>query len=96
MIYKKILLPHAFQDIKEINLYYKSINLDLAKRFNENLKAEIKMIAKNPLLFQIRYENFRMVNIEEFPFNIHYEIIDNKIIIDAIYHSSRDSKLNFY
>lgn len=96
MIYKKILLPHAFQDIKEINLYYKSINFDLAKRFNDNLKAEINMIAKNPLLFQIRYENFRVVNIKDFPFNIHYEVIENRIIIDAIYHSSRDSKLNHY
>ena len=96
MIYSKILLHHAFQDIKEINLYYKSINIDLAKRFNDNLKAEIKMIAKNPLLFQIRYEIFRVVNIKDFPFVIHYEVFENKFIIHAIYHTSRDSKLNLF
>jgi len=96
MIYKKILLPHAFQDIKEINLYYKSINSTLVKKFNDNLKAEIKMISKNPLLFQIRYDNFRVSTIRDFPFIIHYEIFENTIIIDAIYHSSRDSKLNLF
>jgi plasmid stabilization system protein ParE len=96
MIYKKILLPHAFQDIKEINLYYKSINDTLAKKFNDNLKAAIKMISKNPILFQIRYDNFRVSTIKDFPFIIHYEISENTIIIKAIYHSSRDSKLNLF
>ena len=93
MIYKKILLPHAFQDIKEINLYYKSVSGTLVKKFNDNLKAEINLISKNPLLFQIRYDNFRVSKIKDFPYIIHFEIFENTIIIDAISHSSRDSKL---
>lgn len=96
MIYKKILLPHANQDIIEINLHYKLINLALVKRFNTNLKLEIKLLSKNPLLFHIRYDNFRVVKIKDFPFLIHYEIVENFIVIDAIYHTSRDSKLNLY
>lgn len=96
MIYKKILLPHAFQDIKEINLYYKSLNATLVNRFNENLKYEIKMISKNPFLFQVRYKNFRVSKIKDFPFIIHYEIFENSVIINGIYHTSRDSKLNLF
>jgi plasmid stabilization system protein ParE len=96
MIYKKILLPHANQDIIEINIHYKLINLVLVKRFNTNLKQELKIISKNPLLFQIRYDNFRVVKIKDFPFLIHYEIVENNVVIDAIYHTSRDSKLNLF
>lgn len=96
MIYKKILLPHAFQDIKEINLYYKSKNATLVNRFNENLKAEITAIAKNPFLLQVRYKNFRVSKIKDFPFMIHYEIFENSILIEAIYHTSRDSKFNLF
>ena len=96
MIYKKILLPHAFRDIKEINLYYKAKKSELATRFNDNFKDEIKIIAKNPFLFQVRYKNFRVSKIKDFPFIIHYEICENSIIIDAIYHTSRDSKLNLF
>jgi hypothetical protein len=75
MIYKKILLPHANQDIIEINIHYKLINLALVKRFNTNLKLEIKIISKNPLLFQIRYDNFRVVKIKDFPFLIHLKLL---------------------
>lgn len=96
MIYKKILLPHAFQDIKEINLYYKSDSGILVKKFNDNLKVEINLISKNPLLFQIRYDNFRVSKIKDFPYIIHFEIFENTIIIDAISHSSRDSKLKIF
>ena len=96
MIYKILLLPRAFYDVKEINLFYKSININLLKKFNTNLKREIGLIKKNPLIFQIRYDNFRVVKIKDFPYLIHFEIYEKSVIIDAIYHSSRDSKLNIY
>lgn len=96
MIYKIILLPSAFTDIKEINFYYKNINKKLAEKFNDNLKYEIKIIKKNPYLFQIRYNNFYIVKIKTFPYLIHFEIYDNLVVINAIYHSSRDSKLNIF
>lgn len=95
MKYKIILLPKAYEDIKEINAFYKKINIELAKRFNTNFKIEIKNMANNPLLFQVRYDlTFRVVKINDFPYLIHFELLENNIIINAIYHSSRDSKLN--
>lgn len=95
MIYKIILLPKAYEDIKEINKFYKKINIELAKRFNSNLKIEIKNMANNPLLFQVRYDlTFRVIKINDFPYLIHFELLENQININAIYHSSRDSKLN--
>ena len=92
MIYKLSILPLAVQDIKEINFFYKTLNKNLAKRFNNNLKNEIKIIKENPFLFQVRYDDFRTVKIGEFPYQIHFEIHENSIVINAIFHTSRDSK----
>jgi len=92
MNYNQIILPHAVQDIREINFSYKALNQKLAERFNEALKKEIQIIKQNPLLFQIRYDDFRVCKIEKFPYLIHYEINNKLIIINAVYHTSRDSK----
>jgi len=92
MSYNLIILPHAVQDIREINFSYKSLNKKLAERFNEALKKEIQIIKKNPMIFQIRYDDFRVCKVEKFPYLIHYEINDKLIIINAVYHTSRDAK----
>lgn len=92
MSYKVVILPLAVQDIKEINFFYKSLNKNLVERFNNNLKNEIKIIKKNPFLFQSRYDDFRVVKIDKFPYLIHFDVHENLIVIIAIYHTSRNSK----
>ena len=93
MNYKLIILPFVVQDIKEINFFYQSLNKNLAHSFNTILKKEIKVITKNPLLFQTKYGEFRVSKIDKFPYQIHFEIHNNLIVINAIYHTSRDSKI---
>jgi hypothetical protein len=53
MIYNKILLHHAFEDIEEIKICYEAMKSTLVNKFNENLTAEIKTISKNSLPLQI-------------------------------------------
>lgn len=93
MIYKVIILPLAVQDIKEINFFYKTLNENLAILFNNNLKNEIKIIKENPFVFQVKYDDFRTVKVDKFPYLIHFEIHESSIVINAIYHTSRDSKI---
>lgn len=93
MIYNLLILPKAEQDIKEINFNYKLINKSLAKKFNDALKKEVNIIHQNPYLYQIRYDELRMAKIDKFPYSIHFEIYSDAIVINAIYHNSRDSKI---
>ena len=95
MNYSLLILPLAEQDIKEINFNYKLINKPLAERFNNALNCEVAIIHKNPYLFQIRYDELRMAKIDKFPYMIHFEIHSDTIVINAIYHTSRDSKIWF-
>jgi plasmid stabilization system protein ParE len=91
MNYSLIILPLAKQDIKEINFNYKSLKKGLAEKFNNSLKNEIKIIHRNPYLYQTRYEDIRVALIEKFPYLIYFEIHKDLIVIHAIYHASRDA-----
>jgi plasmid stabilization system protein ParE len=93
MNYKLLILPLAEQDITEINFQYKLINKTLAEKFIFALKKEVVIIHKNPNLYQVRYDSLRMAKIDKFPYVIHFEIHSKNIIINAIYHTSRDSKI---
>ena len=65
----------------------------MAKRFNDALKKEVDIIQLNPFLYQIRYDEVRMANINGFPYSIHFEIYTNTVVINAVYHNSRDAKI---
>jgi plasmid stabilization system protein ParE len=93
MNYSLLILPLAEQDIREINFNYKLVNKSLAKKFNNSLKKEVGIIHKNPHLYQVRYDDLRMAKIDKFPYVIHFEIHSEVIVINAVYHTSRDSKI---
>ena len=79
---------------RESLLWYKNIDSKLAKRFHLSFKEGLTIIKKNPFHFQTRYDDVRIIMLTTFPYLIHYSISKNRIVIKAIYHSSRDSKLN--
>lgn len=96
MSYKIVIIDEAKLDYKEALNYYKDINPKLGKRFNQSFKDSLDTIKKKPELFQIRFENVRIKILKTFPYLIHFTIYDNLIVIKAIYHSSRNSKLNLF
>lgn len=93
MNYNLLILSLAEQDIKEINFQYKLVNKTLAEKFIIALKKEVSIIHKNPNLYQVRYDSLRMAKIDKFPYVIHFEIYSEIIVINAVYHTSRDSKI---
>jgi hypothetical protein len=96
MNYKIVIIDEAKLDYKEALNYYKDINPKLGKRFNQSFKDSLDLIKKKPELFQNRFENVRVKMLKTFPYLIHFTIYDNLIVIKAIYHSSRNSKLNLF
>ncbi|MFN7675366.1 type II toxin-antitoxin system RelE/ParE family toxin [Flavobacterium sp.] len=92
MIYKLKIFPKAKSDLSEISSWYEDIQKGLGKRFLKNVSLEMKVVKSNPISFQIRYDTTRVVLIKKFPYLIHYEIIDNEILIKAVIHTSRDTK----
>lgn len=94
MNYKIVIIDEAKIDFRESLFWYKNVDPKLAKRFYLSFKKSLSIIKKNPFHFQVRYNNVRIIMLTTFPYLIHYSIHKNSIVIKAIYHSSRDSKLN--
>lgn len=94
MNYRIVIIDEAKIDFNESLFWYKNINPKLAKRYYQSFKESLGIIKKNPLHFQIRYNEVRIIMLTSFPYLIHFTVYKNSIVIKAIYHSSRDSKLN--
>lgn len=94
MNYKIFIVEEAKIDFRDSLFWYKNVDPKLAKRFHISIKESLLIIKKNPFHFQIRYDDVRIIMLTTFPYLIHYSIHKNSIVIKAIYHSSRDSKLN--
>lgn len=58
--------------------------------FLKEVNTKVNFIAKNPLVYQIRYANIRVAFTDRFPYGIHYEYNEpeNEIIILAVFHTS--------
>ncbi|MBS7254304.1 type II toxin-antitoxin system RelE/ParE family toxin [Flavobacterium branchiicola] len=96
MNYKIIIIPEAKADYKKSLLWYKVINSNLARKFNDSFKESLTRLKNDPLLFQIKYDNTRIIFFKIFPYAIHYSIYQDKIVIKSIFHTSRDSDLNLF
>jgi plasmid stabilization system protein ParE len=88
MNYSFVNRPAVKADLISAVSYYKKISPELAQKFLDRVKEAKNHIALSPEGFQVRYKNVRIKTLEQFPFNIHY-LIDNQkqqIVILAIVH----------
>ncbi len=52
----------------------------------------LEVIKRNPF-FEIRIDNVRAYNIRRFPYQLFYEILNNRIIVTAFLFGGRDPKI---
>ena len=89
--YPVLILKRAQNDIREARKYYNKQQKGLGSRFLKEVKANIKPVAENPLGYQLRYQTVRMAHLAVFPFFIHFEILDDTIVVLAVVHNSMDT-----
>ena len=93
MKYKVIYINLAKEDLKKAVDYYKGISSKLAKDFLARIAEGKAFISQNPYGDDVMYKDFRMQNIRQFPYHIHYQILEDKkqILIVAIEFSKREN-----
>jgi plasmid stabilization system protein ParE len=89
--YPVLILKQAQDDIREARKYYNKQQKGLGTRFLKAVKAKIKPVSENPLGYQIRYQTVRMAHLSVFPFSIHFELLNEAIVILAVTHSSMNT-----
>ncbi|NML59053.1 type II toxin-antitoxin system RelE/ParE family toxin [Chryseobacterium cheonjiense] len=92
MAIKLIYSRFVKNDLKEINEWYKKINKELWNNFTNEFRLKINLIKENPLSFELKYNNIRLVFLNKFPYGIHYsyDAEENIIEIYSVFHTSRD------
>jgi len=95
MTIKIIYSKYVKDDLKDITQWYSRINNVLTKKFSSDFRNKISLIKDNPQSFEIKYENTRIVFLDNFPYGIHYELFETEscIKIYAIFHTSRNPQI---
>lgn len=79
-------------DVSDAFHWYKNQREGLGQVFRDYFSEAIATIRNNPEEFQIRYLNVRIYFLKKFPYGIHYTILDTKVIVIAVFHTSRSPK----
>ena len=93
MRYQSLFTNEAKRDLVNAIKWYESKKTGLGKIFLGMVKAKVKVLNRQPELFQVRYSEIRTVKLDKFPYLIHYKTEEDlkKNIILAILHTSIDT-----
>lgn len=81
----------ALKDISDSVKWYNEQLEGLGDDFTKQVFITLALIESNPLHYSIRFSGrFHFAKTTRFPFMMVYEIVDDVIIINAVFHTSRN------
>ena len=90
MVFNILLSRKATAELEDAIQYYNQIDKKLGEKFYSEFIENLNYVRINPFLFQIKFDTFREIPLKKFPFVIVYELIDLSIIVNAVFHTSRN------
>jgi toxin ParE2 len=82
-------LPEASAEVECVVGDYEAQLAGLGRRFRLEVEAACAAIVENPLLWRLRPEGFRRLNLPGFSYYIAFTIEEGSIIVIAVAHASR-------
>lgn len=76
-------------DINEAREYYEQRDTGLGRRFAEEVYTTMQSLEDNPLMFQKRYGEYRMVTTKRFSYKVIYRVYKTYVSIVAVQHPGR-------
>jgi toxin ParE1/3/4 len=73
--------PEAFEDIQKAVDYYNGKQVGLGKRFYNTVDKHFNFLKKNYTAFAVRYDDIRCMNVDKFPYSIHYQILAQQQVV---------------
>jgi hypothetical protein len=94
MAYKVRFLPDASLDMQVAADWYDEQSRGLGLKFIRSIKAKIKILKTNPLIYVRRYRQVHTAVVDVFPYMIHFEFFPDEhlVIITSIMHTSLSPK----
>jgi plasmid stabilization system protein ParE len=90
MTYDLSLSPNSEADLLESALWYESQQIGLGEKFIQKVESYFSRIQNNPIHFPLKKGNLREAYIQKFPYVIIYEIIENEILVFAVFNTHQN------
>lgn len=80
----------AEREMLEARDFYDNLVFGLGKKFISDLEYIINLLRENPLMFPVKFDNYRTVPLRKFPYSIIFRLDkDDEVIILAVAHQKR-------
>ena len=90
MVYKLKLRDDANEDIISGYKWYEEKSVGLGNRFIDEVEEMLDYIQRYPEHYQVKYSNYREGVFKIFPYVITYEIIDDLVLVFAVFPTRDD------
>ncbi len=83
----------ASTEFLEASGWYESKRSGLASEFTAEIDRCVSLAAEKPLQFAVVHKDIRRVIANQFPYGVYYRVEDQRIVVLAVFHSSRNPAL---
>jgi len=83
----------AKDELQKAFYWYEEREPGLGSEFLRSIEGTMQLIRRHPKMFPIIHKNIRQAVVRRFPYSIFYLIEAKKIVILAIFHTSRNPSI---
>jgi toxin ParE1/3/4 len=92
-MYQLQILRQAREDMQSSANWYNEQQAGLGERFLSEVIKTLRLTEANPLHYEKRFsKKFRFARVHDFPFVVVFKIKDELVIINSVFHTSRNPK----
>lgn len=83
---KIVFHPLAVRDLLDAQIYYSEINPVLSRQFRQQIDLVVEPLFRFPFFYHpiAKRSRFRRANLEQFPYNLVYEVIEDQSLIRVL------------
>ncbi len=86
-----ILGPAAAREFDEAAAWYQQ-HAGRGEKFVDQVQKALDRIGQMPELYAVVYQDIRRVRVQQFPYNIYYRALFDRIEVIAVFHHKRNPK----
>ncbi|MGB6295238.1 MAG: type II toxin-antitoxin system RelE/ParE family toxin [Rivularia sp. (in: cyanobacteria)] len=91
MNYVLVFRPLVRDELDEAYNWYENQQSGLGEDFLDSIDDKLNSICLLPQSYPIVYRDVRRAVVKRFPYAVYYRIISSRIIVTAVFHSSKNS-----
>lgn len=85
-----IFRPQAVKELEHAVEFYEAQRAGMGMRLAAEVRDVLARLQQRPLIHHVIVRDIRKAALHQFPFCVYYRLLKNRLIVLAIFHTSRD------